>query len=637
MPQKTDLYTILYSYARKAGSPSVDMEAFIGFLEKYAKQLCEKKPEWTMWSHETGKKVWMDANHLVEEGKITIESDRAGARVFLCNYYAEIVREGYKNADEDADLPFPTEESLKVIIPKDQIKPLYIPSDLRLFFEEPQEELLPIIKMFFPGSSGSALALAPMIPFTLMEFALLKVRNYLLHHGNREYVHRKLFPQLVGKETQLREILDQIAIRPGDCLNDLKHHREVSFFFWGHFCTLVRTDLSQKTELMPEDIAALQAVYIIDAFSNYMKTRAAKAKEAELVLRNFELEMDKAPYFFTRDSILRFKDNKGVPLLSICSQEDLEAYIRKRSTEPTTPHELPDYVYFRTGDGVSWLIKKTRVLTVCARLFAETRPQVISAIYNRWKIMLREFRKESAMDDDKEFEDLVVEYIKEHAPLLQAILDDEKLLLIDEEMQSSKKNALPSKNAPASSRLFEKNKLLPLRVLLNIKRKQILSDVKLLIPFWYTLFFEIIAFFKKKKKAKRARSEEKKEKKAKENDPLADRELQNKVREAQSKLIPQGQSLDSYLKDVSLRWVELLNQQAYDDLIQDVNRLIRDKLRGLLRIKRHSLTGGDMLDTMAYTIIDSSAGLRRVRDQNSLMLYIKLYIIKLLTAKMSLS
>jgi len=631
MLQKTDLYTILYSYARRAGSPSVDMEAFIGFLEKYAKQFYEKKPEWTRWSHETGTKVWMDANHLVEEGKITIESDHAGARVFLCHYYVEIVREGYKSADENADLPFPTEDTLKVFIPKEQIKPLHIPSELRLFFEEPQEGLLPIIKLFFPGNSGNALALAPMIPFTLMEFALLKTRNYLLRHGNRDYVQRKLFSQLIGKEAQLREILDQIAIRPSDCLNDLKRHREVSFFFWGHFCTLVRTDLSQKPEPMPEDIAALQAVYVIDAFNNYMKSKAAKAKEAELVLRNFELEMDKAPYFFTKDSILRFKDNKGVPLLSICSQEDLEAYIRKRSTEPATPHELPDYVYFHTGDGVSWLIKKTRVLTACARFFAEIRPQVIGAIYNRWKIMLREFNKESAMDDDKEFEDLIAGYIREHAPLLHAILNDEKLLLIDEEMQSSQKKAA------MSSRLFEKNKLLPLRVLLSIKRKQILSDVKLLIPFWYTLFFEIIAFFRKKKKTKQARSEEKKGKKEKENDPLADHELQTKAREAQSKLIPQGHSLDSYLKDVSLRWVELLNQQAYDNLIQDVNRLIRDKLRGLLRIKRHSLTDGDMLDTIAYTIIDSSGGLRKIRDQNSLMLYIKLYIIKLLTTKMSLS
>jgi len=630
MPQKTDLYTIMYSYARKAGSPSINMESFIGFLEKYAKQFYEKKPEWTRWSNETGKKVWVDANHLVEEGKITIENEHAGPWVVLCNYYAEIVREGYKNGDEDADLPFPTESSLKVIIPKEQIKPLHIPSEMQLFFENPQEELLPIIKLFFPGSCGNALALAPMIPFTLVEFALLKVRNYLLHHGNKEYVQRVLAPQLMGKEAQLREILDQITIRPTDCLNDLKRYREASFSFWGHFCTLVRTDLSQKTELMPEDVAALQAVFIIDAFSNYMKVRAAKAKEAELVFRNFELEMDKVPYFFTRDAMLRFKDNKGVPLLSICSQEDLEAYIRKRSTEPAAPTVLPDYVYFRTVDGASWLIKKTKVLIACARLLADTRPQVIAAIYNRWKIMLKEFRKESAMDDDKEFEDLIAGYIKEHAPLLQAVLNDEKLMLIDEEMQSSKKEAA------MSSRLFERNKLLPLRVLLNIKRKQILSDVKLLIPFWYTLFFEIIAFFKRKKKNKPARPARPK-KETKENDPLGDHELQRKVREAQTRLVPQGHSLDSYLKDVSMRWVELLNKQAYDDLIQDVNRLVRDKLRSLLRIKRHSLTDGDVLDTMAYTIIDSSAGLRKIRDQTSLMLYIKLYIIKLVTAKVGLS
>jgi len=630
MPQKTDLYTVMSSYARKAGSPSIGMEAFILFLDKYSKRVCEEKPEWNRWADETGVKVWKETNHLVEEGKLVLEqSANEGAKVYLSCYYADMVSEAYKNADEDADLPFPTEESLKVIIPKEQIKPTHILDELRLIFEKPQQELLPIIKLIFPSNGGSALVLGPMIPAVLMEFALLKIRTYLIRHGNREYVQRKLTPQLPGKEPQLREILDQLAIRPNDCLNDLKRHREVSFYFWGHFCSLIRTELATKNDPLPGDIAALQASFIMDVFNNHMKNRASKAKEQEQALKNFETEMDKAPYYFSRESIMRFKDSKGLPLLDVCGQEALDAYIKKRTTESASPNVLPDYVYFRMGDGVSWLVKKTRVLTLCAKLLGETRTLVINAIHHRWKIMLKEFRKEKAMDDDNEFDDLIAGYIKEHAPLLQAILYDEKLPLIYEEMVSSKKDAA------ASSRLFEKNKLMPLRLLLNMKRKQILTDVRFLLPFWNTLFFNLIAAFKnfgKKKKKGKSGTEEKTEKQG--NESL--NTLQNKAQEAKAKLVPEGHSLESYLKEVSMRWVELLNKQAYDDLIEDVNRLIRDRLRHLLRLKGRSVTSKDMLDTLAYTIMDSSPGLRKIRDQSSLLLYIKLYMIKILTSKFDL-
>jgi len=615
----------MYSYAKKAESPIIDLEAFIPFLEKYSKQMQEKKPEWAKWTTETGKKVWMEINSLVEEKKLEVDDNHGKTKIHMKQYYAELVKESYRNPDDDSDIPLPNEDSLKIFIPEDQIKPLYVPQDLLAFFNEPQRELFPIIRLLFPSTGGSALILAPMIPFTLMEFALLKIRNYLLRHGNRDYVQHKLTPQLTGKETHLRDILDQISIRPIDCLNDLKKFREVSFLFWAHFCTLVRSELSQKTELLEEDKAALQSVYIIDTFSSYMRKRAMRTKETEYAFKNFELEMDKSPYYYSRESIMRFTDNKGVTLVQMCGQDAMDAYIKKRSTEPTNPNELPDYVFFRVDGGTTWLVKKTRAFIVCAKLLADARPIIINAIYNRWKIMLKEYRKENAMEDNGEFEKLITAFVKENTPLLQTVLHDEKLYLIYAEMNASKKGIAES------SRLFNKNELQPYRVLLNLKRKQILNDVKALMPFWRMIFFELIAFFKKGNKKKISRNEDDTSETAKKaKEPYE--ELKTKAQEVAVKLVPEGHTLDSYLKDVSIRWVELINKQAYEALIEDVNSLIRDKLRSLLRIKRNSL-GRDAIDTMAYTIIDSSSGLRKIRDQSSLLLYIKLYIIKLCTTK----
>ncbi|MDR2702413.1 MAG: hypothetical protein LBB72_08280 [Spirochaetaceae bacterium] len=624
MPQNTDLYSVMYSYAKKAGSPFIDMEAFIGFLEKYAKRICDEKPEWARWTNETGKKVWMDVNHLAEDGKLIIDQNHAGTRIHFCNYYAELIKEAYKNPDDDTDRPFHNEESLKIIIPDEQIKPLHMQENFSFFLEEPQKKLLPIIKLIFPYEAGNAIVLAPMIPLTLLEMAILKIRNYLLRHGNKEYVQHKLAPHLTGKDNRLQEIMDQILIRPNDCIHDIRQYREVSFHFWGYFCNLVRSDLKQKNELLQEDIAALQAAYIIEGCSTYYKALAVKEKEQEIALRNFDLEMDKPPYYFSREALLRFKDNKGMLLLDICGQEALDSHIKKRSTETVSSNELPDMVYFHTAGGAAWLIKKTRVLTACARLLEENRPLVIKAIFDRWKIMLKEFRKESAMDNDKDFETLTAEYIKEYVPVLHALLQDRKLFLIYEEMRSS------PKTLPKSSQLFNWNELLPLPVLLGIKRKQILSDVKLLIPFWHSFLHGFFAFFKrisKKKKRKQAEAG----KKITTGDSYT--EMQQRAEVMQSMIVPRGQTLDSYIKTVCSRWNELLNEQAANNLVEDVNALVRDRFRALLRLQKFSMVSQDDLDTLAYTILDSFPSLRKIRDQNSLLLYIKLYLIKLLTAR----
>ena len=626
MPQRTDLYTVLNVYARKNKSPQIDMAVFLAFLEKYAKRICEEKPEWAKWTEETGTRVWKDMNHLAEEGKVLIQNDETGSWVYLSLYYAEQVKDAYRDPDKESRMPFPNEESLNLIIPREQILPLDVSIDLPRFLEEGKKEILPIIKLTFPNEHGSGLVLAPMVPVGLLEFSLLKIREHLQRHGNREFIHRKLSPQLAGKEDYLREIMNKVIVRPADCIKDLKTGRENSFAFWAHFCNLVKTDLNQKKELLAEEIGALQAVYIVEICANFFKTRAIRAREIELAFKNFELAMEKPPYYFPKEIIAKFKDNKGIPLLGIYTQDGLDAYIKKRISEPATPNELPDLMYFHTDDKKPWLVKKTKLLQLCARLLTETRSVVIKVITKRWKKMLKEFMHEGAMEDDNEFEKLIASYVEEYAPMLRTLLKDRRLYLVHEELRSSEKGI------PDSSRLFDKDELLPLRVLLMLKRKQMLSDIKITIPFWYSMpvISGIIAFFANMGKKKKIKQEEKKEKTAvkEADDPY--RDLRNSAAEAAETLIPHGKNMDDFLDELASRWSMLVNKQAKQNLVEDVNSLVRDRLRHILRIHRNSPLSQDTLDKFANSIIDSSEGLLKITEQNLLFLYIKVYIIKIL-------
>ena len=626
MPQRTDLYTVLNTYARKINSPQIDMETFIAFLEKYAKRISEEKPEWNKWTEETGTRVWMDMNRLAEDGRVLIQNNETGSWVFLLHYYVELIKDAYRNPDRDSGMPFPDEVTLNLQIPHEQIKPLDVSIDLSHFLETGQEDLLPIIKLIFPNERGSALIPAPMIPITLLEFSILKIRDYLLRHGNKEYVQHKLSPQLAGKEDYLREMLDKITIRPADSLNDLKAGREISFTFWAHFCGLVKNDLNQKKDLLSEEIGALQAIYIIEVCSNFFKNKAIRAKEIELAFKNFELEIEKPPYYFSRDAIAKFKDNKGVPLLGIYTQDGLDAYLKKRTTEPVTQDELPDLLYFYTDDHKSWLIKKTKLLPLCARLLTETRAIIIKIISKRWKKMLSDFIHEAAMEDDLEFELLISSYIDENVPILKTLLKDRRLYLIHEELQSTENGI------PASSRLFNRNELLPLRTLLLLKRKELLSDIKLILPFWYSIpiISSIIAFFvnfNRKKKIKKEGEKESTDKKET-DDPL--KELRNNAAEAAARIVPSSKTMDQYLDELASRWGHLVNRQAKQNLVEDVNLLVRDKFRQLLRFHKNTAVKNDTLDKLTDSIMDNSPGLLKITEQNILFQYIKLYLIKLL-------
>jgi hypothetical protein len=627
MVQAADLYSILYSYSRKNGSPAIDVESFIGFLQKYAQKVCEERPEWTDWVEDTGPRIWRELNQLQENGKVTVVNKGSGQQIFMNLYYAEQVKEAYKNPDNDADMPFPDETFLDMPVPQSQLKPLDVSVDIPAFLKEPQETILPIIKLVFPDNCGTALALASMIPFTVLEASLIKVRNYLLKHGNREYMQHKLAPQLIGKEDHLREIMDQVMIRPLNCINDMKDGREAAFYFWAYFCNQVRHDLRSKNELLADEQGTLQAVYLIEVCSSFFKAKAAKAKETELAFKNFELEMEKPPYYFSLDAIAKFKDNKGVPLLGRYSQEGLEAYIKKRITEAPAPEELPELFYFRTGDGANWLIKKSKLLPLCARLFAETRPVVIKSILRRWKKLLVNFMHEPAMEEDWEFENLILRYVEEYAPVLNALLQDHRLYLVHEEMRKN------GKGLPESLRLFNRNELLPLRVLLLIKRKELLGDAKLLLPFWYTIpiISHLIAFLQNLGKKKKKKAYNKDGYSALSQIDDIRKELQNAARESEAHLVPEGHTLDTYLEELSQRWGNLLNKQAKDDLVEDVNALVRDKLRHMLHFQKN--VNRDTLDKMTESIMNTSAGLYKISEQNYLFLYIKLYLVKLLTGR----
>ena len=628
MDQKTDLYSILMFYANKNNSPFIEMNSILAFLDRRAKKYAAEDPAWQRWEQDKNLKFWSELSNLAEEGKCDLLTDTPEGRIYMTHYYNELLNEAYKNENEESSLPFPNEESIKVTLPEKQTRILNSEYDFPSYLDNPQKSDIPILKIHFPDEFGSALVLAGMIPRKLGEMAILKIRTYLRKGGNHEYVLRKLRPQLQGRESLLQNKITQILLRPHDCYKDLEKGSDFSHIFWAHFSILVKSDVKKKKERLSEDIATFQSICIIEAINEYSKAMAVKRREAELAFKSLEESLGKPPFLYSHDQLLRFTSPKGVLLLGQYTRDELEEWLHLKTTESDN-NELPVLLIMQTSTNERCFLLKDKMLAFCVRLLAKARTQIKDSVLNNWRGLLLKYQHEPAMENDDAFEKTLLTHAKKICPDLINLFEDPRLYLVYKETEKTQNSAAHWEG------IYNEGILLPYSSLFLIKRKDVLSEAKLLLPFWHSvpIISSIIAFFKsmsgkKKKPKKRAAEPEENEIILEETDRA--RELRDAAENLIFTLIPPGYSLESYMEDLESRWSRLIDKKARENLIIDVKTLLRDNLRRILKIQKSFKLTGESINQLAATIIAGYQALASLNARDSLITYSELYMLKLL-------
>jgi hypothetical protein len=631
MAQKTDLYSILMAYAEKHRSPSIDIDIFTTYLDKYAKRSAAEAPEWKKWTYDFIAKFWNELNGLVENEKCVLRSEGNKNRIFMTEFYAEQVRQAYLAPEKSAELPFPDERSLELTLPPDLVRPLTSRDELPHYLSEPQDTLLPIIKITFTEQFGSALALADMIPGQLLETALIKIQAYLRSHHNRDFFQHKLNPSFTGKELLIKQLFDQINASPVSCIASMESGADFTFLFWSYFSALLIAETKKKSDFLSGEIAAVQAAYLIEVFIEYFKARAAIAREQEAAFKELETRLNQPPYLFGMDDIIKFTNQKGTSLLDYYSTEELDAYLKKKTTE-AEPQGLPDFLFIHGKNSEPWVIGRDRIVPLCNQLLLEARVRIKKAIIEHWTVLIREFREEPAMERETAFENLAAKYTAQLSPTLTTFLDDPRLFLLYSSPQYSQTFA------PDTIRIFFKGQLLPMTTLLLLKRKDLLAEVRAALPFWYSLPFlsRIIAFFLNLGK-NTSRPAPSRSGASPGDGPAAEGEskplgaaLKTLAQNYQDRMVPPGHTPDSYLEELEGRWHRILNKDEQKTLVDDVKNLIRDKLRIVLRRRAYGKLNDETITRIAQGIIAESPTLNQLDDPEALHLYTRLYITKLL-------
>jgi len=637
MATPTELSVLLRLYTSKLDSPTISIADFCEYLQKYARHYIQDAPDLVKYLDDTVSTVTKELEILETASKVVLSTDNKGKKnVFVPYFYIDRMIQRYRDLDDHPEIPFPLASEIPSGFPPSILKPVYITSDFLALMENGDRTNAYLNQLIFPDETPPAIFPGSISPEKLLVLSMSKIRLFLHKDESRDYIQKRMMVANPGKELSIKNHLVQFQTRPTESLRSLKHSGE-AFLFWSFMCSFIRQDYSKKNEKTPEENSLLQAVYITEYLNNYYKNKAQQDLQRETALKNLELCFQKPPYYFDMESIMRFVDSRGVPLLGQYKNTDLESYIKEKTTEAGFD-TLSYMLVFKTEQRNRFFVLKEKVYPLVLRLSNESRKIIKDVITHEWYQLLSSYRQEEAMKNQQDFERKVESVCRKSAPILHAVLNASFIALLS--LENGGKNT----EEPNGFKMFDHGRLLSYSELLMLNRQELLTDTRILLPFWYTvpIISAIFAFFHRPPKQKTtARPPSKSIDKKNENDEsgkggdASDRKQQRKaelkkaVSIIEKKLVPADSTLAAEIKTQRDIWNRTLDPQGKVNLTEDVNSLIRDYIRRILKTLKASTFDLARVENLANTLVDTP-GLVKIKNRDALLAYVELYILHLI-------
>jgi hypothetical protein len=640
MSTETSIYTLLKSFATHQNSAIIQLNDFQDYIRRYAQKHANENTELIPFMGQSTDPLINEITLLASSHKIASTVDKAGNEViFVVPFIVDKLAAKYKEIANNPTIPFPLSTDLSKKIPQEVIQKQAAAEFLTPLFEGkntfdsetlfglvmPRE--MPVI--LFPSSISVNL---------LLDISMNKIRQMLHKDEYHDYFLKKLKISNAGKEISVKNFFTQFITKPVDALETLKNSGD-AFYFWSQLCFFIRQDYEKVKDYTAEDIAILQSVIITEIAISYFKNKSQQNAQRQAALKMLENHLSKPPYYFDHGTILKFTDTKGVPLIGQYSEEDLNNYLKEKTTKSES-NELPELLTFKAYANEQRLyIEKAKVLQLIVRLCSDARETLKDKLTKEWYEIYQGFETVQEMSNQEAFELKLEQEVKTISPILFALLNSNFLSLVHYEARMA--------HDPAAEKisLFENGKLKPYSELLLLSRHEISTDARILLPFWYTtpILSWLVALFmrpSKKEKAKRQAERKRASRDTRNSDEenqtfktpqkSGDRkkDLINAAKSLEDKMIPQGSTLDRELHSYEHQWNMLINKKLAADLTEDVNSLIRDYMRKTIRTMQGSSFTEERVRGLAETLAKTPS-LQRIKDQEELTMYIQLYIIKI--------
>ena len=194
-----------------------------------------------------------------------------------------------------------------------------------------------------------------------------------------------------------------------------------------------------------------------------------------------------------------------------------------------------------------------------------------------------------------------------------------------------------------SFQLFVDGKLLPYSDLLMLKNSKILANAKSRLPFFYTIpiISWIMSLFNGRSKDKqRALSNNtvvaeknpfEEEKKAESGSKQSKTQaLAANAKSIAKDLVPEGSTIDRELNYLTKQWNKMISKEAYNNLTEDVNSLIRDYTRRVVKTLSATSFTRERVENLAKTLVNTP-NMQKIKEEKALTEYVILYMLRLVS------
>ncbi len=639
-----NIYSVLRSFASHQNNGLVHYLDFADYVRRYAQKHVEETPELNVYLTQAQDQLQKELGQLESQKKIYIFNHDSNILIVVISFYVDKFTLRYDEIANNPSIPFPLLGDIPKNVPHDIVTKANASDLITPLFEQTNKSDTPALYgLILPNDLPVVIFPSAANPNVLLDASMGKIRQMLRQEEYHDYFLKKLKISNPGKDISVKNFFTQFINKPQESLESLKNSGD-AFFFWNQLCYFIRQDYEKVKDYTAEDIAVLQSVFITELVIAYFKNKSQQNFQRTTALKNLEVLLGKPPYYFSRETIRKFTDTHGIPLLGQYSEKDLTEYLHEKTTSIET-HELPDLLVFKTSGANEqhYYITKSKVLPLCIRLCSDARETVRANLTKQWYSVYKQFMTLPEMSDQKAFEKSLEHQVKLVSPILHALLNSNFLSLVHYEAGLSDDNKDQNR-----INFFANGKLIPYSEMLLLNRQEIATDAKILLPWYYTvpvISWIAALFLRPSRKDRKIQEEKATEQKRKstyqtavDNDiPAATKssstgdrkkDLVAAAKNLESQLVPSGSTLDREMSAYINQWNRMLGKETKQNLTEDVNSLIRDYLRKIIRTMQGSSFTLDRIQNLAETLAKTPA-LSKIKDQDELIMYIELYMIKL--------
>lgn len=633
MATSVNLSSILRNFATKQESPFVYIRDFCDYIKKYAAKNLEQQPNLVQYIEISESSLTKELEELASKHEVYLTTQGGKPVVIVITYYSVLYANRFKDIVSNITVPFPCVTDLPKQLPVEAIEKTDA-SEIIPKLQQEQDVKSPVLYCMMMPRDIPAILFPACVPVQfLTRAAMAKIRHMLKKDEYHDYFQKKLRNANPTKEIGSQTFYTRFLQHPDNADQTFDFNGD-AFYFWSQLCYFIRIDFEKIKDRTIEDINVLQALSICEIWMMSLKEKANAQQVREDALRELEAALARPPFFYSMDSILKIRDSKGALLYGQYNEDDLKEFLQKLTTESEN-NELPKILVFKVETGARYFIYKQRVFQLVVRLANEAHDTIEKDLTDKWFNSLSEYRKLPEMKDKKAFETVLKDEVRTLSPVLWSLLNANFLTMLNYENDHSE-------NAN-SFHIFSNGKLLPYSELLMLSNSSILSTAKIMLPFWHTIpiLSWIMSMINSKKNEKKPRKKAIKEFSA---DDIPDdtpkqspgRYVNKKeavieaARNVADELVPSGSTIDRELDSYLKLWNKMITKEAHVSLTEDVNSLIRDYTRKVMRTISASTFTVDRVRTLAETLV-KTPNMQKIKENDALTMYVELYILRLLS------